>query len=187
MAGNALVKVALARSERFELPTLGFEVRCSIQLSYERSNVFNGLRATDLRSLDPWKTSGRNDLRPASIIRVGRGGLLEHFRAYSPWPGLVWPHTTSSDVRSSVESLSIRIWEGADSAWAPARAAANNPINAPENAQEYVSRMRSSRVLVFLPVFEGLFGVPRGGAWGSTGFGRRRDDDQDRRQNLTCC
>jgi hypothetical protein len=29
-------KGALARSERFELPTLGFEVRCSIQLSYER-------------------------------------------------------------------------------------------------------------------------------------------------------
>ena len=28
--------VVLARSERFELPTLGFEVRCSIQLSYER-------------------------------------------------------------------------------------------------------------------------------------------------------
>ena len=27
----------LARSERFELPTLGFEVRCSIQLSYERA------------------------------------------------------------------------------------------------------------------------------------------------------
>ena len=34
--GQCLVKVALARSERFELPTLGFEVRCSIQLSYER-------------------------------------------------------------------------------------------------------------------------------------------------------
>jgi hypothetical protein len=34
----------VARSERFELPTLGFEVRCSIQLSYERINVFNGLR-----------------------------------------------------------------------------------------------------------------------------------------------
>ena len=30
------VKMAMARSERFELPTLGFEVRCSIQLSYER-------------------------------------------------------------------------------------------------------------------------------------------------------
>ena len=28
--------VEMARSERFELPTLGFEVRCSIQLSYER-------------------------------------------------------------------------------------------------------------------------------------------------------
>lgn len=37
---------SLARSERFELPTLGFEVRCSIQLSYERINVFNGLQAT---------------------------------------------------------------------------------------------------------------------------------------------
>ena len=31
-----MAKVGLARSERFELPTLGFEVRCSIQLSYER-------------------------------------------------------------------------------------------------------------------------------------------------------
>ena len=30
--------MVLARSERFELPTLGFEVRCSIQLSYERMN-----------------------------------------------------------------------------------------------------------------------------------------------------
>lgn len=27
----------LARSERFELPTLGIEIRCSIQLSYERT------------------------------------------------------------------------------------------------------------------------------------------------------
>jgi hypothetical protein len=26
----------VARSERFELPTLGIEIRCSIQLSYER-------------------------------------------------------------------------------------------------------------------------------------------------------
>ena len=30
-------KVILARSERFELPTLGIEIRCSIQLSYERT------------------------------------------------------------------------------------------------------------------------------------------------------
>jgi hypothetical protein len=27
----------MARSERFELPTYGFVVRCSIQLSYERN------------------------------------------------------------------------------------------------------------------------------------------------------
>jgi hypothetical protein len=31
----------VARSERFELPTLGFEVRCSIQLSYERVPSFD--------------------------------------------------------------------------------------------------------------------------------------------------
>ena len=29
-------RLSLARSERFELPTLGIEIRCSIQLSYER-------------------------------------------------------------------------------------------------------------------------------------------------------
>ena len=33
----------VARSERFELPALGIEIRCSIQLSYERINVFNVL------------------------------------------------------------------------------------------------------------------------------------------------
>ena len=40
----------VARSERFELPTLGFEVRCSIQLSYERISLVNDLeiRANDL-------------------------------------------------------------------------------------------------------------------------------------------
>jgi hypothetical protein len=29
----------MARSERFELPALGIEIRCSIQLSYERVPV----------------------------------------------------------------------------------------------------------------------------------------------------
>ena len=29
--------VSLARSEGFEPPTLGIEIRCSIQLSYERN------------------------------------------------------------------------------------------------------------------------------------------------------
>jgi hypothetical protein len=33
----------MAHSERFELPTLGIEIRCSIQLSYECTSVFNGL------------------------------------------------------------------------------------------------------------------------------------------------
>ena len=37
------IPMAMARSERFELPTLGIEIRCSIQLSYERINVFNVL------------------------------------------------------------------------------------------------------------------------------------------------
>ena len=32
----------MARSERFELPTDGFEVRCSIQLSYERTYLSAG-------------------------------------------------------------------------------------------------------------------------------------------------
>ena len=35
----------MARSERFELPTLGIEIRCSIQLSYERVLV----RMTNIR------------------------------------------------------------------------------------------------------------------------------------------
>jgi hypothetical protein len=30
------LRETMARSERFELPTLGIEIRCSIQLSYER-------------------------------------------------------------------------------------------------------------------------------------------------------
>ena len=32
----------MARSERFELPTLGIEIRCSIQLSYERPDPGEG-------------------------------------------------------------------------------------------------------------------------------------------------
>jgi hypothetical protein len=37
----------VARPERFELPTDGFEVRCSIQLSYERVKAFAGSDTTD--------------------------------------------------------------------------------------------------------------------------------------------
>ena len=52
---------SLARSERFELPTLGFEVRCSIQLSYERVSLFNDL-AESPKALGPvqaLKTMGK--------------------------------------------------------------------------------------------------------------------------------
>jgi hypothetical protein len=58
----------LARSERFELPTLGFEVRCSIQLSYERSNVFNELQrpsqsqvAEFPKNIEPKRSPARPD------------------------------------------------------------------------------------------------------------------------------
>ncbi len=37
-------KLIVARPERFELPTLCFEGRCSIQLSYGRTFVFSSLR-----------------------------------------------------------------------------------------------------------------------------------------------
>jgi hypothetical protein len=37
--GMIAEEVVVVRSERFELPTLGFEVRCSIQLSYERALI----------------------------------------------------------------------------------------------------------------------------------------------------
>src|SRR5260370_33947661 len=36
-------RTEVARSERFELPTLGIEIRCSIQLSYERLSLRDGL------------------------------------------------------------------------------------------------------------------------------------------------
>jgi hypothetical protein len=35
--------LVLARSEGFEPPALGIEIRCSIQLSYERVSLFNTL------------------------------------------------------------------------------------------------------------------------------------------------
>ncbi len=41
-------KAGLARSERFELPTLGIEIRCSIQLSYERKGCSDSRLATKL-------------------------------------------------------------------------------------------------------------------------------------------
>jgi hypothetical protein len=61
----------LARSERFELPTLGFEVRCSIQLSYERASLFNGLAGR----LNPLGKGPPKTFSVFSITRLGRRGL----------------------------------------------------------------------------------------------------------------
>jgi hypothetical protein len=56
----------LARSERFELPTLGIEIRCSIQLSYERITFQARFRTED---------GYRNDLPALPIIRLDETGL----------------------------------------------------------------------------------------------------------------
>jgi hypothetical protein len=64
----------LARSERFELPTLGIEIRCSIQLSYERLNRRNGC-------------SGFEPIRHADQIAFGC--LL--FKPVRPTQGPFWP------------------------------------------------------------------------------------------------
>ena len=65
--------ILLARSERFELPTLGFEVRCSIQLSYERMSLFkdlvwwpNFLALFWLRSCECIRTAARTKLHLAN-------------------------------------------------------------------------------------------------------------------------
>jgi hypothetical protein len=66
----------MARSERFELPTLGFEVRCSIQLSYERISLFNGLAGSPkvLGPVRALKTAGKGFCL-ASDSRLARRGL----------------------------------------------------------------------------------------------------------------
>jgi hypothetical protein len=70
------VKTGLARSERFELPTLGIEIRCSIQLSYER-----------LRRVDYQTWAGRASSRtlvagmPAAVLPdIGRRALAAEDR-----------------------------------------------------------------------------------------------------------
>jgi hypothetical protein len=61
------VKVGLARSERFELPTLGIEIRCSIQLSYER------VRSADYQTWLGRASSGMSvtGMPPAVLADIG--------------------------------------------------------------------------------------------------------------------
>src|SRR5437879_763327 len=64
-------KVAVARSERFELPTLGIEIRCSIQLSYER------VRSADYQTWPGRASRGMSVAGvPAAILADIGGGAL---------------------------------------------------------------------------------------------------------------
>src|SRR5882724_10001701 len=61
----------MARSERFELPTLGIEIRCSIQLSYER------VRRVDYQTW-PDRASSASliaGIPPAVLADIGRRAL----------------------------------------------------------------------------------------------------------------
>ena len=61
----------VARSERFELPTLGIEIRCSIQLSYER------VRPADYQTWPGRASSGMSvaGVPPAVLADIGRRAL----------------------------------------------------------------------------------------------------------------
>ena len=74
MSGNALnLLIFLARSERFELPTLGIEIRCSIQLSYER-----------VRSADYQTWFGRASQQQKKPSSRGAGGGPDRYRRRRP-------------------------------------------------------------------------------------------------------
>jgi hypothetical protein len=70
----------LARSEGFEPPTLGIEIRCSIQLSYERIGLFDartgGLGATTAsrRLASCWHLAANFSIPRAGAAASG-GGL----------------------------------------------------------------------------------------------------------------
>jgi hypothetical protein len=68
---RSVAKVGLARSERFELPTLGIEIRCSIQLSYER------VRPADYQTWPGRASSGMSvtGIPPAVLADIGGRAL----------------------------------------------------------------------------------------------------------------
>ena len=61
----------MAHSERFELPTLGIEIRCSIQLSYER------VRSADYQTWPGRASSGISvaGMPPAVLADIGSSAL----------------------------------------------------------------------------------------------------------------
>ena len=58
----ACKSLIMVRPERFELPTLWFEARCSIQLSYGRGKTRETHRQTS-ENYDPWQLRRGNQLR----------------------------------------------------------------------------------------------------------------------------
>src|SRR5664279_4787657 len=80
---------SMARSERFELPTLGFEVRCSIQLSYER------MRRLDYQTWPDWATRRSQG---NSFCRAGPKSATAPIDAALPTPAsrrvLMWINAT---------------------------------------------------------------------------------------------
>jgi hypothetical protein len=87
------VSRVVVRSERFELPTLGFEVRCSIQLSYERSIDVGDTR---LVSAVLWPRIG-NVCRTLGVLL--RKPLFDLRRSYdSFWPDGIERSRTDFDA-----------------------------------------------------------------------------------------
>ena len=84
------------RSERFELPTLGFEVRCSIQLSYERVRG----RLPDL--------AGQGQ-QPAAGSTRASGGLWRRRLAKNLFPTIRCPQVRQCRLPSSEWREMVRI------------------------------------------------------------------------------
>ncbi len=66
----------MVRPERFELPTLWFEAKCSIQLSYGRT-LWRGLSTTDLTApIVPRLAAGRKSGFMAAVLTGERGYVV---------------------------------------------------------------------------------------------------------------
>jgi hypothetical protein len=66
----------MARSERFELPALGIEIRCSIQLSYERVPVEIAETAGDFYPRTSKEGSSEAGMQSAVLADIVGGALV---------------------------------------------------------------------------------------------------------------